>query len=112
MRSASNQLSSLQQRLEDLLGNVQNKRVLIAVSTTRERHYASVTDDAVVEDHAAQWTFPIGCIVKLFTAFLITDAVSRRELELDSLVTEFFGGRTLERLASGITIKDLLNHTH
>jgi CubicO group peptidase (beta-lactamase class C family) len=55
----------------------------------------------------------VGCFAKLFTATLAGVAIEDRRFELDSTVLQFLGDcPALADALSGVTIKQLLEHTH
>jgi CubicO group peptidase (beta-lactamase class C family) len=54
----------------------------------------------------------LGCITKLATAALIREAIANRLLSLESRLDAFLREAPAGRAVAGITMRDLINHTH
>ena len=101
----------LQQRLDKVTSRDARKHVSVGVSDGSRSGAARVTDGHASRD---DWSFPAGCITKLFTATLLRQMSSQGIVRLNRPISEYLGDETAHarEVYSRIALKHLLEHTH
>jgi CubicO group peptidase (beta-lactamase class C family) len=102
----------LQERLEAALGAAPRRRVTVAYSAGGRRSVAGVTSEDEPQVSPGDWTFPTGCLTKLFTGALSNRLVRQGTLRLTDRVAGIFGAAAHLDCLLDTTIEDLLDHTH
>ena len=108
---------TLQDRLSGCLRQASGHSVVVAHSShSGETSFAAIGAPALSDQFtgAQDRTIGPGCCVKLVTAYLLTELLLKRGLELNSFVSPVLEGTSqpLSALLAGTTFKHLLEHTH
>lgn len=102
----------LPERLEAAFRTIERKRVLVAFHAGGRSTLTGVSSEPEVDASPMEWTFPAGCLTKLFTGALMSRAVDKGRVRLDDRVALHLEGVDHVETLDGATIKDLLDHTH
>lgn len=102
----------LQRRLERVLAPAIEKHVAVALYDGSDRHFAGVSTLATGNADARTWEFPVGCLAKLLTGALIEKEIGAGRLLIDQSVGDLFDRAVCREAFEGITIRQLLEHTH
>ncbi len=102
----------LQERLEAVFRSVEHKRVVTIYRAGGRTSSAGVASEPGSHVDPGEWTFPTGCLTKLFTGALIGRTIRDGGVRLEDRVAAIFSNVAQAKALFDTTINDLLNHTH
>lgn len=104
--------NGLNDLLRDLYGSQQSQSIVVGVFAGNRSAYAAVGKNRSPDVPPESLRFEPGCITKLFTDSLVSQAASAGRLDMDAECSSYLRTSNSSSALSGITLRHLMEHTH